>query len=604
MLKFVFLLFLTLNLYATTSLSSFIDSQLKVEKQLNSLDINSTIKEQVSKTQISDYEEFLTKTASKGGVAIIDNNSYMIDVSKLKLRISSNTEAGNHLAIKRDEVTLESMKIEQDIALLYKDILTKLSSTSMRSSKEVISNEVNKFLGSYKSINNIKYKQKSLDNNHGTVATTLYNEIDDRKNLDYVAVTFCTQLIKNSSAIFSALHFSRFGFSELDKNIESTIIGAKVSKYLKTIDLSVSMVIFTILLFIILVVLVYLVKFIFHIFISHYFSSEESVSYVKNQVYSLLNIIAIVAGIEIIFLIIFGLDNISEWMIKSFKIIYVLLITTIFYNLNKSIPYLKLKSSKHKDYIRKEVLHLIVGLDKVLIIILSIAFILKILGVNLTTLLGGLGLGGFAIAFAAKDSISNIFGSISILASDTFEQGEWIEVDGQEGTVVEIGLRATTIRTFDNAMISVPNLKLANAEVKNWSRRKIGRRIKMYISVSFNSNFDSVEKALEDIKEMLKTHPDITNEHTQLTDNAQHIENFISPDDMNGIKRTLLVNLDKFSDSGMDIMIYCFSKSIVWDEWLNVKEDVLFKIGRILEKNSLELSYPTQIEKQMAITNT
>ena len=93
--------------------------------------------------------------------------------------------------------------------------------------------------------------------------------------------------------------------------------------------------------------------------------------------------------------------------------------------------------------------------------------------------------------------------------SDVFSQGDWIVSDGKEGTVVEIGLRVTTLRTFDNAMISIPNGVLANGDVKNWNRRVIGRRIKMKLGVKYNSKAENINNAVLAIREMLKDHKGI-----------------------------------------------------------------------------------------------
>ncbi|HSR73285.1 MAG TPA: mechanosensitive ion channel family protein, partial [Sulfurovum sp.] len=211
---------------------------------------------------------------------------------------------------------------------------------------------------------------------------------------------------------------------------------------------------------------------------------------------------------------------------------------------------------------------------------------------NLTALLSGLGIAGAAVAFAAKDSIANLFGSVSILLGDVFEQGDWIETkDNTSGTVVEIGLRATTIRTFDNALISIPNFELANSGIKNWSRRSIGRRIKMNIGVTYESNFDDIRQAIEEIRVMLKEHPGIANESTTY----QHLQRqakLFSIEDLKGVKRTSLVYMDEFADSSINILVYCFSRSVVLNEWLEVKEDVMYKIADILKKNNLEFAYP------------
>jgi MscS family membrane protein len=260
-----------------------------------------------------------------------------------------------------------------------------------------------------------------------------------------------------------------------------------------------------------------------------------------------------------------------------------------------------MRSSK---VVKNEVINLVIKTINGLIIIISIIIILKIFGVNLTALLSGLGIAGAAVAFAAKDSIANVFGSISILVGNVFEQGDWIETSDVNGTVVEIGLRASTIRTFDNALISIPNSELSNKGIKNWSRRRIGRRIKMNIGLTYESNFKDIKKAIEDIRLMLQHHKGIANEHTSFIDPTREAR-LVSIEDFKGIKRTTLVYLDEFSDSSINILLYCFSKSVAWNEWLEVKEDVMYKIADILEKNNLEFAYPTmtihQVKKDIEI---
>jgi MscS family membrane protein len=217
--------------------------------------------------------------------------------------------------------------------------------------------------------------------------------------------------------------------------------------------------------------------------------------------------------------------------------------------------------------------------------------VLKLFHVDLSAILSGLGIGGFAVAFAAKDTIANFFGSVSILMGDLFEQGDWIEVDGYEGTVVEIGLRATTIRTFDNAMIALPNFKLADNGLKNWSKRQLGRRIKMHIGVTYESDFNDIKKAVSEIREMLIEHKGIAN-NSQESLHSERYARLVSKEDFKGIKRTILVYMDEFSDSSIDILVYCYSKSVMWNEWLEVKEDVMYKMAEILEKNNLSFAYP------------
>jgi MscS family membrane protein len=93
---------------------------------------------------------------------------------------------------------------------------------------------------------------------------------------------------------------------------------------------------------------------------------------------------------------------------------------------------------------------------------------------------------------------------------------------------------------------------------------------------------------------MLREHPDIANPKQKHRNKRRNFK-FLSQEDTHGIKSTQLVFMDRFNDFSIDIMIYCFSKTVVWSEWLAVKEDVLFKIADILQKNNLEFAYPTQV---------
>ncbi len=247
---------------------------------------------------------------------------------------------------------------------------------------------------------------------------------------------------------------------------------------------------------------------------------------------------------------------------------------------------------KRNKSFRKELVNLIKQIIKVVIFIISFLLFLKEMQVDITGFLASLGLGGLVIAMASKDTISNFFGSLKIIFDESFSQGDWIKVAGVEGTVVELGFISTKIRTFDNALISVPNAKLANESVKNWNRRKVGRRIKMYIGISYDAKRENLLKAVDEIREMLIKHPDIATESS--TGVVGRRSSLIESSDLLGVKSTLLVHVDTFGDSSINIMIYAFSKTTSWATWLEVKEDVMMKIWEILENNNLEMAFPTQ----------
>ncbi|PKM09942.1 MAG: hypothetical protein CVV13_14790, partial [Gammaproteobacteria bacterium HGW-Gammaproteobacteria-3] len=164
-----------------------------------------------------------------------------------------------------------------------------------------------------------------------------------------------------------------------------------------------------------------------------------------------------------------------------------------------------------KKDLRRELINLGFQALKGLIFAAILALILNHFGISITAIVSTLGIGGLAFALAAKDTLSNLFGGIMILIDNLFRMGDWVEIGGEEGTVVEIGLRSTTIRTFDNAMITLPNSVISVSSVRNWNRRAVGRRIKMHIGVTYESDMNAIRQALDDIRDMLRNHPGIAN---------------------------------------------------------------------------------------------
>ncbi|MGM0681667.1 MAG: mechanosensitive ion channel domain-containing protein [Thermodesulfobacteriota bacterium] len=253
---------------------------------------------------------------------------------------------------------------------------------------------------------------------------------------------------------------------------------------------------------------------------------------------------------------------------------------------------------ERKDTLRREILSLGIKISYFIIAVIAVIIGLKIMSCNISAVIASLGIGGLAMALAAKDTLANFLASITLLISNPFSLGDWIETEAAEGTVVEVGLRQTTIRTFDNSMLFVPNSMLSDKIIKNWSRRKLGRRIKSHISLPNDSNLEALEKCLKDIREMLTEHPDIANPHRSLSFSDWKLlksrKNIVSPNDFHGYKYDTMVYVDNLGPSTIDILIYCFSTSTDWSKWLAIKEDILLKIIEIIKNNGLKLAIPAQ----------
>lgn len=244
---------------------------------------------------------------------------------------------------------------------------------------------------------------------------------------------------------------------------------------------------------------------------------------------------------------------------------------------------------------RKEVINLILKIIYFIIFVIALLIVLSKLGFNVSAIIASLGIGGLAVALATKDILANFFASVMLLFDNSFSQGDWIVCGDIEGTVVEIGLRKTTVRTFDNALIFVPNSKLASDPIRNWSRRKMGRRIRMLIGIKYSATTEQIKKCIEEIRRMLIEHPGIAKGDDMGSKKAgRYDRGIVSIDDLAGYKSNLFVVVDEFADSSINILVYCFSKTIVWGEFLAVKEDVMMKIMDIVEANGLGFAFPSQ----------
>jgi MscS family membrane protein len=209
-------------------------------------------------------------------------------------------------------------------------------------------------------------------------------------------------------------------------------------------------------------------------------------------------------------------------------------------------------------------------LGRLVILVLAALMAAQTLGFQVTGLLAVGGVGGIAIGFAAKDLLANFFGGLTIYLDRPFGVGEWIRSPDKsiEGTVEYISWRHTRIRAFNKNPIYVPNSVFTTIVVENPSRMS-HRRIKETIGLRYD-DFPVVAAIVADIKAMLREHPGI--DQTQ----------------------TLIVNFNQFGPSSLDLMVYTFTRTIVWVEYHEVKQDVLLKIGEIIARHGAEIAFPTQ----------
>jgi len=277
------------------------------------------------------------------------------------------------------------------------------------------------------------------------------------------------------------------------------------------------------------------------------------------------------------------------------------------YEIIKFIIYTSLYINIAKDKeIHQELFVLFLNIAKVLIALVIVFAMLARMGVDLTGLATSLGIGGIVLGLSAKDTLTNFFDSIRLIGENAFHIGDWIETEEIEGVVTEIGLAATCIRTFDNALVTIPNSKLAANYIKNWSKRKIGRQIKFNIRVQYTYDVKELERVIDTIRTMLNSHPDIMNNqkikyYIKMQKTYKDGIFNLSKDPGSGVGSKLLVYLDKIDAYSMNILIYTFSISTNWEEWLRVKQDILKKIILIIDESTLKFALP---QEEIILHNT
>lgn len=203
------------------------------------------------------------------------------------------------------------------------------------------------------------------------------------------------------------------------------------------------------------------------------------------------------------------------------------------------------------------------------IIITASLVILQNLGFSISGVLAFGGVGGIAVGFAAKDLLANFFGGLTVYMDRPFVVGDWVRSPDKniEGTVEHIGWRLTRIRTFDKRPLYVPNATFSSISLENPSRMT-HRRIQETIGVRYD-DIGQVRSIVESVKRMLIEHDEI--------------------DDM----QTLIVNLNQFGDSSVNLLVYTFTKTTIWVKFHEVKQDVLLRIAEIIEEHGASIAFPT-----------
>lgn len=194
----------------------------------------------------------------------------------------------------------------------------------------------------------------------------------------------------------------------------------------------------------------------------------------------------------------------------------------------------------------------------------GILALLAVLGANVMGIVAGLGIGGLAVALAAKDSVENVFGSLTILFDMPFALGDWVKIDKVEGIVEEINLRSTRIRTFEDSLITLPNSNLIKASVENFGARRF-RRQKFTLRFSHDTDPDRIEPFCDDLRKEIKGMKRIAAEKT-------------------------VVELNDVSEQWISVLVICFLEASAASEELQIRSKLMAQALKLAKKHDLRFA--------------
>lgn len=254
------------------------------------------------------------------------------------------------------------------------------------------------------------------------------------------------------------------------------------------------------------------------------------------------------------------------------RVVRSLIAIAFFWSLHRLASALRIVMAPLAEVLTASAVEWLVKALQVIFLIVGAAAVLEIWGIRVAPLLAGLGIFGVAVALGAQDLFKNLIAGFAVIAERRFQKGDWVLVDGVvEGTVEEINFRSTVVRRFDKGPVYVPNAKFADNAVVNFSRMS-HRRIYWHVGVEYGATVAQLRNIRDRIEQYL-------------IDN----EAFADPPEV-----SRFVHVDCFSDSSIDYMIYCFTKTTDWGAWLKLKEDFALAIKEIVESEGAAFAFPSR----------
>jgi len=241
------------------------------------------------------------------------------------------------------------------------------------------------------------------------------------------------------------------------------------------------------------------------------------------------------------------------FLFRSFQVSVILSITWILFRMIDFFGLILLHRSSYKESRTNHQLIPFINFIKIIAAVFSLFFILgTVFKLDIASLIAGLGIGGLAIALAAKESLENLIGSFTIFMDKPFVIGDQIKIGNIEGQVERIGFRSTRIRTDDKTYVTVPNKKIVDTELDNLSLRT-ERRAKFFLHLNSNTSPEQLKAIVADIQTYLDQHPEINKEESR-------------------------VRFYEFGQNSLKLLVLYYLNTANYDSYINVRQEINFRI--------------------------
>jgi len=261
--------------------------------------------------------------------------------------------------------------------------------------------------------------------------------------------------------------------------------------------------------------------------------------------------------------------QLEEFLTHLYRSFIIVILTWVFYRAVDIFRGIIEENTARLSYeLGSSLIKLISTILKVFMVIMSMIAVMNEWGFNTTQIIAAFSVLSVGISISAQDTIKNFWASLVLFFDKPFKVGDWITISGVDGVVEDIGIRSTKVRTFEKSVITVPNGVMANANIQNWDRRP-KRRVKMNLGLSYSTTPEQIEQILNDIRTYLKNNDKIHQEQ-------------------------ILIYFTEFGDSSLNIMCYFFTKSTVWAEWLEAREEAYLEFMKIVKRNGSSIAFPSQ----------